>query len=445
MSNTPTTSKHPYGPPDRWFILLLVALNYFTLILHRQVIAYILPPLQGELGLTETQIGWLLPAFTLPYALPQIFLGYLGDRFRRRTILLCSLVCSVVVVCAMALVRNYEELLVLRACLGLAQAASVPAIGGIMADVFTAKNRSTAVSIYLMSFMGGIMIAGNVGGNLAEIPAWTFPLGGAEFSLSGWRIAMLAFGLFGAVMVVILGLLLREPERSERSTDKGLGTAGGNLWATVYSVLRVPSYLVLAAIFTLFCVIQNLRDMWLAKYFHDTFGMTTGEAGRFSTIWIQPAMFGGLLLGGVWADYWSRRWQGGRAGSCAIAMVVWVPALWFMGTSVDKPVIAAAMLFFGFAFGIYIANIWTTTFEIIDPAARSTSLGMLNAFGAVASLGSPVLGGLMDRGIIDNYGTAFAALSCVALLIVVLFVFHILVTLPRDFRGSGTGEDQAPR
>ena len=94
--------NEPSDPSDRWFILLLVSLNYFTLFLHREMIFFVLPPLKAELGLSETQLGWLMPAFIIPYGFSQFFVGYLSDRFRRRNILIYSLTGSVLMLGAMA-------------------------------------------------------------------------------------------------------------------------------------------------------------------------------------------------------------------------------------------------------------------------------------------------------------------------------------------------------
>ena len=77
-----------YGRSDRWFLLTLVALNYFTIYLHRNLLNYVQIPLQEGLDLTETQIGWLRPAWLIPYCLAQLGVGYLSDRFRRRTVVL---------------------------------------------------------------------------------------------------------------------------------------------------------------------------------------------------------------------------------------------------------------------------------------------------------------------------------------------------------------------
>ena len=408
------------------------------LYLHRAVLGFIQPPLKLELGLNDEQLGWLQPAFVIPYALSQLYVAYLSDHFRRRTILIASLMASFVCLAAMAWAATFSQLLVLRVCLGFAQAASVPAIAGIMADCFSPRNRSRAVSIYLTSYMSAVFVAGYWGGSIAEIPTWTMSLGVNTLTLAGWRMALAGFSLVGALAAVLLMFLLREPERTERASGEGLGVSGSGWLTTVRCVVTTPSFLVLALVFILFSIITNAREYWLARYFHDSFGMGEGNAGVFSTIWIQPAQFVGTLLGGFWADRWAQRWQGGRAAVSAIGALAVVPATLIIGTSHSMTHLSVAMIAFGWGLGVYMANLWTTTFEIVDPAARSTATGLLNVFAALPGLTGPVIGKLKDVGAIDNFGTAFAWLSVPAAGMVILYALYISVTLPRDFRGSKT-------
>ena len=56
------------GTPDRWYLLSYVALNYFAIYAHRNLINYIQPSLllpitEGGLGLDEAQLSWVGPAF----------------------------------------------------------------------------------------------------------------------------------------------------------------------------------------------------------------------------------------------------------------------------------------------------------------------------------------------------------------------------------------------
>lgn len=426
-----------YGAPDRWFVLALVSLNYFTLYLHRNLLSYIQPSLVGELGLSDTQLGLLQQAFLLPYCVSQIGVGYLSDRFRRRSVLLTSLTLSVVSLACTGLAHGFAELVAWRVLLALGQAASVPAIAGIMADCFTARSRSKAVSIYLLSSPLSLVAAGWLGGSIAD---WN-PLkisfefiGGGVVELAGWRIAQFVFAAFGAAVILLLALLLREPDRTERFGDAGLGTSGGSLRQTLLAVLSVRTYLALATVYVLAMIAMNPILYWSARYFHDAFGMTQGQAGFFSTVWTQSGMVLGLLAGGRLADVWARRSITGRSNVSLIGLALWVPSLLVIGTSHSTSSIAAAMLVLGLGSGLYLGNLWTTTFEVVDPAARSTSIGLLNAAsGLLASWSAPAAGALHDRNV--DFGSMFAVLSLLAAASVGVLALSTFFLLPRDYRG----------
>ncbi len=199
------------------------------------------PPLKADLQISEAQIGDLQMAFILAYCFSQLFVGYLGDRFQRRTVLVCSLGSSVLSLGGIGLVNSFSSLILLRIVLGISQSASVPAIAGVMGDCFTAKTRSTAVGIYLISQNVALMVAGCVGGEIADIPTWTLPeiLGAPTINIAGWRMAMFIFSFVGALVVLAMYLFLREPQRSERQPGQGLGVEGGSLWRTALSIAGI--------------------------------------------------------------------------------------------------------------------------------------------------------------------------------------------------------------
>lgn len=425
-----------YGTPDRWFVLSLVSLNYFTLYLHRSLLSYIQPSLVAELGLSDAQLGLLQQAFLLPYCAAQIFVGYLSDRFRRRSVLVASLALSVASLACAGLAQGFVELYVWRVLLALAQAASVPAIAGVMADCFRACSRSKAVSIYLLSSPLSLVVAGWLGGGIADWKPLKISfefVGGGVVELAGWRMAHFLFAAFGAAVVLLLASLLREPIRTERAGGAGLGDSGGSLRQTLFAVLSVRTYLALATVYVLAMIAMNPFLYWSARYFHDTFGMTQSQAGFFATFWPQTGMVVGLLGGGLLADVWSRRSMRGRSYVALIGLVLWIPSLLVIGTSHSTFTIAAAMLAMGLGTGLYLGNLWTTTFEVIDPAARSTSIGLLNvASGLFASWSAPAVGALHDKNV--DFGTMFAASSLVAAASAVVLALSIFFLLPSDYR-----------
>ena len=424
------------GTHDRWFVLSFLALDYFVLYLHRNVINYVQPPLEADLHLTQTDVGDLQMAFILAYSFSQLFVGYLGDRFNRRTVLLCSLTGSVLVLASMGLVSSFSQLVVLWVILGVAQSASVPAIGSMVGDCFTAKTRSTAVGIYLVSQNVALIVAGGLGGEIADIPTWTLPkiFGLGPFEVAGWRMSMLVFGVVGAVVGLVIFLFLREPKRRERQEGQGLGVAGASFWQTAWAVVRVHSYLVLAAVFVLFCMTNNALQLWLARYFHGALHMDLGEAGRFATIYVQSSNIVGLLVGGRWADYCAKRWQTGRQSVQLVGMALLLPALLALGTVSSKVGLIFAMVALGFGTGLYSANLWTSAFEVVDPAARAMAIGFFNVVAMLASPTARIIGQGVDE---DLFGLndAFAGLSLLPAIAVLLLVLNMVVFLRHDYRG----------
>ncbi len=422
MNQSPANSHERYGTSDRWFVLSLLAVNYFTLYLHRNLINYLQPPIKSELHLTETQLGLLDWAFNVTYAVSQIFVGYLSDRLRRRTVLIVSLTSSVGMLAGMGLSQSFNQLFVLRVVLALAQSASVPAIAGVVADCFTAWNRSRAVSMYLLASPFSIVTAGWLGGLVADV--------------AGWRMAMFFFAGFGGLVLGVLVLFLREPQRTERQTGEGLGEHGGSLRQTLASVLTTRSFLLLALAYVLAANVTQLTLFWLPRYFGELFGMDLKGAGRMATLWIQIGVVLGLFAGGAWADRWARRWRAGRFAVQLCGLLICVPALVVIGAAADKTLLRTAMVVFGCASWLYFANLWTSTFDVVDPAARSTAIGLLNvASGVLGAWVSPLVGYLRDSGAVKNLGSVFVGTAVMAIVAAGLLCLIIPFFLKRDYRG----------
>ncbi|MCH2129040.1 MAG: MFS transporter [Pirellulaceae bacterium] len=421
---------------NSWFVMMWLAADYFVLYSHRRIVNFVLPPLQSELTVTDAQVGDLQMAFLVSYGLTQFFVGYLSDRFQRRLVLLFSLVGSVLSLMGMGLANGFIGLLALQILLGMSQSASVPAMAGMMADCFSPKIRSTAVAVYLVSQNVAILAAGWLGGEIAEQEVWTLPgwLGQEASPIAGWRMAMFIFALLGFAVMIGMLLLLREPKRTGRSEDKGLGVQGGSFWRTTWSVLSNRTYLLLAVVYLLINIINYPMSVFLAKYLHIDFGMELGQAGFYATFFIQIFTVLGLFVGGPWADDWAKRMKAGRVWVQLFGMLMVAPALFWIGTSHQNIVLILAMSVHGLGWGLYTTNLWTSVFDVVDPAARSTAIALLNVAALFVSPTSRLIGSLVDEGRI-GYGDAFAATSLVAIATVFILAITAVYFLPRDYRG----------
>ncbi|MBN81978.1 MAG: hypothetical protein CMJ70_17745 [Planctomycetaceae bacterium] len=413
---TPNGRLDDRGVHDRWFILSLLFVNYFTLYMHRYILNYIQPPIRAELGLSEFQLNTIAAAFQFFYAFAALFVGYLSDRHRRRTVLIWSLLLSTLAFMGMGLAQGFWDLLAMRILLAITQAANVPAIAGIMADCFTQRNRSRAVSVYLLSSPFSVVVAGWAGGWVAD-----------EY---GWRNAMFAFGTLGIAVVVGLYLCLREPDRIQRDVDR---SERMSLAITLRAVLSVPSFLLLAVAYLLASNVWQQLNFFLPLHVYEHYQTNLAEAGRLSTLAPQIGTVIGLIVGGWLADRWTRHWIGGRFGVQILGLVIAAPAVLVIALVDSQLMIQLALVLCGIGIWLYIPNLWATTFEVVNPAARSTAIGLLNVIaGLLGSWPYLVVGWLRDEGVIRDLRHVF--LVFVGVLCVAIGTLWYLVgrTLARD-------------
>ena len=414
---TPNGRLDDRGAHDRWFILSLLFVNYFTLYMHRYILNYIQPPIRAELGLSEFQLNTVIAgAFQFFYAFAALFVGYLSDRHRRRTVLIWSLLLSTLAFMGMGLAQGFWDLLAMRILLAITQAANVPAIAGIMADCFTQRNRSRAVSVYLLSSPFSVVVAGWAGGWVAD-----------EY---GWRNAMFAFGTLGIAVVVGLYLCLREPDRIQRDVDRAEEMS---LAITLRAVLSVPSFLLLAVAYLLASNVWQQLNFFLPLHVYEHYQTNLAEAGRLSTLAPQIGTVIGLIVGGWLADRWTRHWIGGRFGVQILGLVIAAPAVLVIALVDSQLMIQLALVLCGIGIWLYIPNLWATTFEVVNPAARSTAIGLLNVIaGLLGSWPYLVVGWLRDEGVIRDLRHVF--LVFVGVLCVAIGTLWYLVgrTLARD-------------
>ena len=443
------------GTPDRWYLLSYVATTYFTIYAHRNLINYIQPSLllpiaDGGLGLDEAQLSWVGPAWQLPYCFSQLFAGYLSDRFSRRRVILSSLLASSICLAMIGLVGNLHELLIGRGLLGFAQACAVPAMAGAIADCFRPHTRSKAMAIYLFSYNAAVIVAGKYGGAIADLPARHIPGTPETWVVHGWRLSHFVFAAVGVVAWLVLLKVLREPPRTERREDRGLGTEGGTVWQTLGQIVRVPSFHLMYLTFACAGIVVRISRFWMPQHFHNVFhdslGWNQEDVGSFSTLWIQIGSMTGLLSGGVLADRLVRRTIRGRVWVQLGGWILLTPCLVVIGTQESPMVLRVAMLLLGLGLGAYQANFWTASFDVIDPAARATTIGLFNLSSGllVSTWFDPFLGwietGAQQQGE-SILGTAIVSVSGVGVGCIALLALLMWWTLPRDYVGDDSEPD----
>jgi len=128
-------------------VLGLLCAFYALSYIDRVNISTAAPYIKADLGLSDTQLGLVLSAFALPYALLQVAGGWLGDRVgARRTLSWLACVWAVATV-ATGLAGGLVSLFAARLLLGLGESAAFPSATQAMSRWLPAQLRALGQGI----------------------------------------------------------------------------------------------------------------------------------------------------------------------------------------------------------------------------------------------------------------------------------------------------------
>src|SRR5579859_5202563 len=116
------------------------------------------PLVQKELQISDTLYGLLGTAFLLIYAVAALPFGYWSDRGVRRVIIGTGVAIWSVATLLTGFARNYIQLFISRAAVGIGEASYYPAGTSLLADYFPKEQRARAMSIWAAGSTVGIAI-----------------------------------------------------------------------------------------------------------------------------------------------------------------------------------------------------------------------------------------------------------------------------------------------
>jgi EmrB/QacA subfamily drug resistance transporter len=187
-----------------------------------------LPDLARSTQATQTQLEWVIDAYSLVFAALLLPAGALGDRFGRRRGLLAGLAIFGAGSAVAMTASSAGELIALRAVLGLGAALVMPATLSTITGTFPPAARARAVSVWA-AVAGGSALLGLL-------------CTGALLEAFSWRSAFAVNVILS--VIAIAGTLLFVPESAHPEAPR-LDTAGAllamvSLTALVFSIIEAP-------------------------------------------------------------------------------------------------------------------------------------------------------------------------------------------------------------
>ena len=150
-------------------------------------------------------MSFVLAAFFFTYALFQIPIGSLADRYGPRLILTLSIIAWSLCTAATSLAAGAAALLAVRLCLGACEAGAYPAAAGLVRRWASAAERGRLSSI--------VAFGGRIGGAVAPIlTAWAAVrlLGDPLTGEKDWRAVFLLYGVLGLLAAVAFWFVARD-------------------------------------------------------------------------------------------------------------------------------------------------------------------------------------------------------------------------------------------
>src|SRR5574341_888027 len=173
------------GIPRRYVFVAGTFLLSVLLYVDRVCISAAEKPVARDLGLTDRQMGWVLSAFALGYALFQMPAGLLADRFGPRRVLTAVVVFWSIFTGLTATAVNHATLLLYRVHFGAGEAGAYP---GCARAVFS------WIPLAGRGLVQGINFPGSRLGGAIALPLVTWMIGAL-----GWRATFVALTLVGFV------------------------------------------------------------------------------------------------------------------------------------------------------------------------------------------------------------------------------------------------------
>ncbi|MCA8900520.1 MAG: MFS transporter [Hyphomonas sp.] len=371
----------------RWYALATLTGIYATHSLDRNVISVVMEPVKAELEVSDAAMGVLAGiAHSAMLALFILPLGLLSDKVNR--VRLISALCIIWsgLTALGATVTSFGGLLAVRLGVGAAEAGMPPASISLISDLFSSKERPTAISLYYVSAAIGTGLIFLFGGYVAE-----------HF---GWRMVFLIAGIPGLCLGVLLLLTVRDWHRElarRQLQNAAHGTGIRTQIAAVGTLLHSPALRWVVAGGTFAAVGQIAFFAWLVSFLLRVHDFSLTHAGLITAAGAGLGKGAGTLVCGPLTrrfsnDVPSRLWR--YPGSVLVASVL---LTWALMTVNSPAAVIALVLVLTFMLGGWAGPTTAILVAGVKPESRGSAVSLYQlAVNFIGGLGPLLTGYLSD-------------------------------------------------
>lgn len=323
------TTQTPLSPPRaaatpirhrvRGKVLLLLCAMYAISYLDRTNIATAGPTMMGALHLNATQFGLAVSAFSIPYALLQVFGGNLGERFGARKSLFWIGVLWGAATIATGFSVGLWSLVGARLVLGLTESAAFPTATSAMARWVPADRNGFA--------QGVVHSASRLGNAIAPILVGALIIWGDSLHtfIAGWQVSFLLVGVLSVVWALVWMSSYRDrPQNHPKVSTTELSEIPAALEraaqpATPWRRLMRTMLPVAIVDFGYGWVLWVFLT-WIPTFLSSVFHLPLSQYALFTSVVLAGGVVGDTA-GGMFADFLMRRTGNLRSSRRTVLLV----------------------------------------------------------------------------------------------------------------------------
>lgn len=393
-------------------LAILLSFAFGTVMLDRMIQLFLAPDLAQAFHLSGGQIGLLAGVVSVCWAVSTAVFGFVSDRVGRKRVLIPAIVAFSLASFLSGLARDFNELLMIRALLGLCEGPCWSVIMALMADHSSNDHRGRN--------LGVVNCAGSLVGS-AIAPIFATQVAAAV----GWRWAFFAAGVPGLIVALLIAILVAEPQRSVGAARPGLSD-----WGRVAKIPGLWLCFVGAACLTTFVISFSI---FAPLYLTQVHGLSMRTAGLI----LGASGLGGFiysLAGPTISDRIGRR----PMLVVAAALCVALPLILVVAVGTAPSILAIVMLVLTAAPAVAAILLIVLPVELAPGGASASAIGFV-AIGAEAigaTLG-PILAGMSA----DRWGASAPLFVCSAAAGGILCV-ALLLRPPRRAHSGQAGHNR---
>jgi MFS transporter, ACS family, hexuronate transporter len=379
-------------------LVLLLSLNFGIVFFDRNSLNFLMTFVQPDLGLSNTQVGWVAGIFSFAWAIAAFGVSRLSDMVGNRKLLLVLATLAFSLCSFMTgLASSFAFLIGARILMGFAEGGVMPISHAIVASEVEPKYRGLAQGV-----------AQNLGSNF--FGSFVAPVVLVSLAMTyGWQNAFYIAGIPGIVCAMLIWFFVKEPAPAAKPVAPKQKASLGAWASAVGEALKERNIKVCVvmgiALVAYLVICWAFMQLFLTK----VRGYTVDEASWLMGTLGISATLGSFAIAGL-SDAIGRRPV--MIATPLIAIILPLGAMYYQGSYFGM----AAIFFIGWSLnGIFPLFMATVPSESVPPAMAATVFGL--CMGSCEILGGAA-GPAIAGSLADTYGLAAPLWMMVALALV---------------------------